>query len=87
MSNVALSYEANNMGKNQWVVQTDDGWGVRGEGNKKLSGRYDTQKEAIDAARETARRQESELFIKGRDGKIRARDSYGNDPCPPKDKS
>ncbi|QZO13360.1 DUF2188 domain-containing protein [Pseudoalteromonas piscicida] len=75
------------MGKNQWVVQTDDGWGVRGEGNERLSGRYDTQKEAIDAARETARRQESELIIQGRDGKIRARDSYGNDPFPPKDES
>ena len=73
------------MSKNQWVVQTDDGWGVRGEGNERLTSRHATQQEAIDAARDIARRNESELIIQGRDGKIRARDSYGNDPFPPRD--
>lgn len=75
------------MSKNQWVVQTDDGWGVRGEGNDRLTSRHATQQEAIDAARDIARRNESELIIQGRDGKIRARDSYGNDPFPPRDKN
>ncbi|EBL7044469.1 DUF2188 domain-containing protein [Salmonella enterica subsp. enterica serovar Hadar] len=75
------------MGKNQWVVQREDGWAVRGEGNTRDTSHHRTQQEAIDAAREIARNQESELIIQGRDGKIRDRDSYGNDPCPPKDKS
>jgi hypothetical protein len=26
------------------------------------------------------------VVIHGRDGKIRDKDSYGHDPCPPKDK-
>ena len=29
--------------------------------------------------------QHSELLIHGRNGKIRSKDSYGNDNCPPKD--
>lgn len=71
-------------GKNQHVVPTDDGWGVRGEGNERLTSRHETQQEAIDAAREIAINQQSELFIHGRDGKIREKNSYGNDPFPPK---
>jgi hypothetical protein len=42
-----------------------------------------TQQEAIDVAREIARNQSSELFIHGKDGRIRERDSHGNDPAPP----
>ncbi|WP_176210535.1 DUF2188 domain-containing protein [Salmonella enterica] len=75
------------MGKDQHVVKRDDGWAVRGENNTKDTSRHATQQEAIDAARKIAKNQESELVIHGRDGKIRAKDSYGNDPCPPKDKN
>ncbi|WP_157788649.1 DUF2188 domain-containing protein, partial [Vibrio cholerae] len=32
----------------------------------------------------TARRQESEAFVHRKNGTIRERDSYGNDPFPPK---
>ena len=71
-------------GKNQHVVQTDNGWGVRGEGNEKLTSRHGTQQQAIDAAREIAINQQSELLIHGREGQIRERNSYGNDPFPPK---
>lgn len=72
--------------KNQHVVKTDDGWGVRGEGNSRLTTIKDTQKEAINAARDIAIKNKSEVVIHGRDGKIRDKDSYGNDPHPPKDK-
>ncbi|AKG32942.1 DUF2188 domain-containing protein [Salmonella enterica] len=75
------------MGKDQHVVKRDDGWAVRGENNTKDTSHHATQQEAIDAARKIAKNQESELVIHGRDGKIRAKDSYGNDPCPPKDKN
>jgi hypothetical protein len=74
------------MGKNQHVVPADDGWGVRGEGNDRLTSRHDTQGEAIDAAREIAINQRSEVVIHRPDGRIRDRDSYGNDPFPPRDK-
>jgi hypothetical protein len=72
------------MGKNQYVVPTEDGWGVRGQGNSRLTSVSDNQAEAIEAAREIARNQQSELFILGRNGRIRERNSYGNDPFPPR---
>lgn len=71
------------MGKNQHVVKTDKGWGVRGEKNSRITKNFETQKQATERAKEIAINQKSELFIHGRDGKIRERNSYGNDPYPP----
>jgi hypothetical protein len=72
------------MGKNQHVVPTDDGWGVRGEGNERLTSIHDTQAEADAAAREIAINQRSEVVIHRPDGRIRDKNSYGNDPFPPR---
>jgi uncharacterized protein YdaT len=74
------------MGKNQWVVRHGDKWAVKGEGNERATKVTDTQKQAVNVAKGIAQNQKSELIIQGRDGKIRSKDSYGNDPCPPKDK-
>lgn len=74
------------MAKRQHVVKTDDGWGVRGEGNSRLTSEHKTQEKAIKAAIPIAKNQKTEVVIHGRDGKIRDSDSYGNDSCPPKDK-
>ena len=71
------------MGKNQHVVPADDQWGVRGEGNTRLTSRHRTQGEAEHAAREIARRERSEVVIHRPDGRIRDRNSYGRDPFPP----
>ncbi|MFI4966413.1 MAG: DUF2188 domain-containing protein [Caulobacterales bacterium] len=70
-------------GKNQHVVPHDNGWAVRGEGNERVTSVHDTQREAIERGREIAQNQQSELLIHGENGRIRARDSYGNDPFPP----
>ncbi|NMM40951.1 DUF2188 domain-containing protein [Pseudoalteromonas arctica] len=72
------------MGKNQWITKQGDQWAVKGEGNTKATTLHDTQKEAIAAGRETAINQKSELIIQGADGKIREKNSYGNDDSPPK---
>lgn len=73
------------MGKNQHVTpHPKGGWQVKGAGNSKATVRTATQKEAAAIAREIAIHQKSERVIHGTDGKIRAKDSYGNDPCPPK---
>jgi uncharacterized protein YdaT len=72
------------MGKNQHVVLHEGKWAVRGERNERVTEVFETQREAIDRAREIARNQDSELLIHGEDGRIRARDSYGNDPFPPR---
>ena len=71
-------------GKNQHVVPHGDDWAVKGAGNSKATSVHPNQADAIDRAREIARNQESELLIHGSNGRIRERDSYGNDPCPPK---
>ena len=67
-------------GKNQHVVKHPDGWAVRGAGNERVTKVTPKQKAAIDAAREIAENQGSELLIHGRNGRIREKDSHGNDP-------
>ena len=71
--------------KNQHVVKHPEGWAVKGAGNSKATKVTKTQKEAIEKAEEIARNQQSDTKIHGVDGKIRAGNSYGNDPHPPKD--
>ena len=74
------------MGKNQHVVPHKDGWAVKGAGNQKATRVVSTQREAINIAQNIARNQHSDTKIHGENGRIRAGNSYGNDPCPPKDK-
>ena len=71
---------------NVHIVQRGDKWGTLREGGERVSGLHNTQAAAVAAGREMAREGRGELLIHGRDNLIRARDSYGNDPCPPKDK-
>lgn len=70
--------------KGQHVVPSGGKWSVRKAGASRASNTYDTQQEAIARGREIARTQQTELYIHGRDGRIRERSSYGNDPHPPK---
>ena len=73
------------MGKNQHVTKhPKGGWQVKGEGNNKATIRTSTQKEAISIARGIAINQNSECVIHAVNGKIRQKNSYGNDPFPPK---
>lgn len=72
--------------KNTHVVPREDGWAVRKEGATRASKTFDTQADAIEYARQQAKNSKSELFVHGRDGTIRERSSFGNDPNPPKDK-
>jgi uncharacterized protein YdaT len=74
------------MGKNQHVVPHNGAWGVKGSGNKKVTEVSATQAQAIDRAKSIAKNQGSEVVIHGKNGQIRDKDSYGNDPNPPKDK-
>ena len=72
------------MSQNQWVVPHESGWAQRGEGNDRVTRVFPPQAEAIKTARETARREKSELINQGQDGKIRERNTYGPDPYPPR---
>lgn len=70
--------------KNQHVVPHKGGWAVKGEGNQKASSVHKTQLSAINAGRSISTNQGSELLVHGKNGKIRARDSHGEDPYPPR---
>lgn len=68
------------------VVPHENGWATKKEGAQRAGIVADTQKEVIELARDQARREHVEVIIHRKDGSIRDSDSYGNDPCPPKDK-
>ncbi len=72
------------MGKNIHVVHDGEQWKVKQENAMRSSGNFGTQREAIDRARQIAQNNGQEVAIHGLDGRIRAKHSYGNDPCPPK---
>ena len=62
------------------VVPSKDGWRVEIASDGRARSVHPTQAEARDAAREIARRSRRELFVHGRDGRIRERNTYGTDP-------
>ena len=70
--------------RNQHVVPHENGWAVRGACSRRATSVHQTQRDAIKVGREIARNQGTEFFVHGLDGRIRERDSYGNDPFPPK---
>jgi Uncharacterized protein conserved in bacteria (DUF2188) len=58
----------------------DGRWARQRNGTKRAASLHDTQAEAEAAARAQAKRWHAELVIKGTDGRILRRDSYGGDP-------
>lgn len=69
--------------KSLHVVPRDRKWAVRRTGSERATKLFDSQKDAIARGRQIARNEGTELYIHGRDGRIRERDSYGRDPHPP----
>lgn len=63
-----------------FTTKRGDQWANIIGGNQKASGLFDTQREAIDAAKVRAKLDGLEHTIQGRDGKFREKNSYGNDP-------
>ena len=61
------------------------GWQVKTGGAEKAYRVTETQKEAELIARKVAKNQKTDTKIHGRNGKIRAGNSYGNDPRSSKD--
>lgn len=70
---------------NYWTKQRSDGkWESKREGGERASKVTETQAEAWIHSKSKARELGGEAFLKGRDGKIRERNTYGKDPYPPK---
>lgn len=68
------------------VVPHENGWATRREGSDRAGHVVSTQREAIEIARDQARREQVEVVIHRPNGQIRDSDSYGPDPNPPRDK-
>lgn len=71
--------------KNVHVVPHENGWAVKLEGVKTPVSQHRTQGAAENAGRPIARANQSELVTHRPNGQIRDKDSYGNDPFPPRD--
>jgi Uncharacterized protein conserved in bacteria (DUF2188) len=65
--------------KNIHVVPSGNRWAVKPEGAEKPLSTHRTQELATDAGKKVAQQNQSELVIH------HPKDSFGNDPCPPKD--
>jgi len=70
--------------ENLHVVPNEGEWSVVRDHGKKNIRNFPTQQDAIDYAIPLAQSDKVELSIHGKDGKIRDKRSYGNDPYPPK---
>ena len=60
------------------------GWKVTKHGLPFPLATFPTKAQAEAHGRQLARQQRVEFIIKGLDGRIQSRDSYGNDPFPPR---
>jgi len=67
-----------------FTVPHEDGWANRREGSDRVSKKFDTKAEAQSAGRKTAQSAKTEHVVLKKDGRIGERNSYGNDPFPPK---
>ena len=68
------------------IVPADDGWAVKREKSERASAKTDTKSKADAIGRAIARKENGELIIHGKNGKIQDSDSFGNDPVPPIDR-
>ncbi|MBR4251485.1 MAG: DUF2188 domain-containing protein [Kiritimatiellae bacterium] len=72
--------------KEYHVLPQDGAWALKRDHAERASGLFDTKAEALARGRELSRRIGAELIPHLRDGRIQNPNSYGNDPCPPRDK-
>lgn len=73
------------VGKNQWVSPRDGKWAVHGEGNSKDTKIFDKKLDAVEYGKNISKNQQSEFIVQKKNGQIQSKDSFGNDPIPPRD--
>ena len=66
----------------EWVAKQQGAERAIKVGDKKA----DVVERAVERAREVAKNKQAEIIIQKQDGTIHQRESYGNDPNPPRDK-
>lgn len=60
------------------------GWDVKRDRAERATRHFENKNDAIRAARELSKTNETELVIHDKEGRIIAKDSHGRDPFPPK---
>ena len=55
-------------------------WARQKDGTRRAASLHDSQADAMQVARRQAERERTELVVKGTDGRIREKHSFGNDP-------
>jgi hypothetical protein len=58
----------------------DGRWAVQKDGTTRASRVMDRKQDAVNRARQQARREQAELVIKDQQGRIQSNDSHGHDP-------
>lgn len=72
--------------QNVHVVPHTDGWAAKRAGAERASSVHGTKEAALEAGRASAKTNRVELVVHNRDGQIADSDTFGRDPCPPRDK-
>lgn len=68
------------------IAKSNGEWSVKKAGAVRVSENFPTKKEAVTSAKKRVITSGGgELIIHEKDGRVSKRDSYGNDPKPPKD--
>lgn len=73
-----MSKESNR--SNHVVANFNGGWSVRREGSDRAQRVFNTQKEAIEYARNLSKKERNDLIVHSKNGRIQSKNSYGNDP-------
>jgi hypothetical protein len=68
------------------VTRRPGGWSVKSAGATKAAVILPTKAEAVQKGTQVAKNKKAELVIRKQDGTIQNKNSFGNDPNPPKDK-
>lgn len=71
---------------NHVVPAKSDGWSVKKSGSIKASRNFETKVQAVRYGISLSKNEKTELYIHKANGMIENRNSYNNDPYPPKDK-
>jgi len=69
---------------NHIVASKSGGWAVKKSGSARASRVFTTKEQAKKYGIVVSRKEKTELYIHKKDGSIQNRNSYGNDPFPPR---
>lgn len=73
--------------KNQYVFPYQGKWAVRGEKTEEITSVHDRKKEAVEAAKELTRYEDSKIVILREDGTMETEEASHIDPFPDEDKT